>query len=455
MKNPGENHLKHLLASVCIGAFFSTSPVVGPLVFDAQAQTTPAPSVNALLETIQAGEEGGRKDALAQMEALATSGNAEANVALGNVYHDGKLVPKDLSKAFTYFSSAYANGNVKIAGKLGNIYYRNFAELNLDQAKALEFFQKGSDSGDAWAMASLADVYREGKIVPPDLAKSMVLYKQALEKGNSSVIGKIGNLYYRNAAELGLDQSKALEFYQKGSDAGMPGLWGALPMSTAKAKSSARTCPRALALYNEALEKGNTSVVGKLGDLYYRNAEALKLDAGKAIAYYQQGADAGDAWAMASLADVYRDGKIVPKDLKKAFGLYNEALEKGNSSVVGKLGDLYYRNSAALDLDPAKAVALYEQGAEAGDAWAMASLADVYRDGKVVTQDLAKALKLYEEALSKGNASVVSKIGNLYYKSAADLGVDQAKALDYYQKVLAPVTPGPSQALQTFIGRER
>ncbi|WP_377292317.1 tetratricopeptide repeat protein [Rhizobium sp. SG2393] len=391
-------------------------------------------TADALLKTIQGSDAAAKAQALTALETAAASGDAKAAAAAGKLYGDGKLVERDVAKALKFATIAYDAGDTSVAGLLGRLYYRDFAALQVDQAKALVFFEKGAAAGDAWSMSSLADVYREGKIVAKDMKKALDLYEQALAKGNASVVGKIGDIYYRSGEALGLDRSKALAFYQQGTDADDPWAMAGLADVYREGKIVPQDLKKAFDLYEQALAKGNDGVRGKLGDLHYRNASALGLDPAKAVAFYQQGADAGDAWAMASLADVYRDGKVVPKDLPKALDLYTQALEKGNTSVVGKLGDLYYRNGAALGLDPAKAVGYYEQGAAAGDAWAKASLADVYREGKVVAPDYPKALTLYKEALEGGNTSVLSKIGNLYYRNAADLGADPKEALPLLEK---------------------
>jgi len=140
----------------------------------------------------------------------------------------------------------------------------------------------------------------------------------------------------------------------------------------------------------------------------------------------------GDPVASVAAGDLYRDGRVVAKDIAKAIDLYGKALEKGKLAAAAKLGDLY-RQGEALGLDPHKAVGYYEQGVQGGDVGAKAGMAALYAEGVLVGRDIPKAVALYEEIIAAGGTWAVSSLAALYLKGDA-VGLDPAKAVGYYQQ---------------------
>ncbi|HFC04167.1 MAG TPA: sel1 repeat family protein, partial [Rhizobiales bacterium] len=53
-----------------------------------------------------------------------------------------------------------------------------------DLVKAFELFQKAADNGNAWAMNNLAGLYEMGWGTRIDKEKAITLYKRASQKGN-------------------------------------------------------------------------------------------------------------------------------------------------------------------------------------------------------------------------------------------------------------------------------
>jgi TPR repeat protein len=450
------NRKKIILAGVVSTLMFAGVNVFSAAAQDAPKAALPEKSIQAIQDIaaqLKVAQPGPSTDALlAVLDKRAKDGEAAALRLLGDLYRDGRLVAKDPQKALAFYEQALARGDKGVVTSLGDLYYRSGAALNLDPAKALEFYQKGVDNKDRWAIAGLGDVYREGKIVPQDLAKAISLYQQAADLGNTAVYGKIGDLYYNSGAALNVDPAKALEFYQKGADSGDRWAIASLGDVYRAGKIVPQDLEKALSFYQQAAELGNAAVYSKIGDLYYRSAEALQVDPAKALDFYQKGADSGDRWAIASLGDVYREGKIVPPDLGKALAFYQKAADLGNAAVDAKLGEIYYRNGLELKVDPKMAIQFYQQGIDKGDTWAMAGLGDIYREGKIVPQDPAKALKLYQASYAAGNKRSYSSVVDLLLKGTPS---EQKKGQAMITEGLKQDLPGlvPLQADAYLYGR--
>jgi hypothetical protein len=94
------------------------------------------------------------------------------------------------------------------------------------------------------------------------------------------------------------------------------------------------------------------------------------------------------------------------------------------------------------DIDTKKEVfAVFQRGADHGDAISMRNLGFSYAEGYGVTQDYAKAREWYEKAADKGNAGAMASLGLLY---AEGYGVarDYAKAREWYEKAADKGQPG-------------
>merc|ERR1711865_825069 len=67
-----------------------------------------------------------------------------------------------------------------------------------------------------------------------------------------------------------------------------------------------------------------------------------------------------------------------------------------------------------------------------GKAWAMAVLADMYKDGEGVKQSDKKAIELYEMAAKKGNAAAQFNVGVGYERGTHGLTQSDKRAFEYY-----------------------
>ena len=91
------------------------------------APTTPADKLAAADRAIS---EGGSTDAIAALKALADAGNAQAQVWLGDLYAEGKVVSRDAAAAERWYLKAAQAGDTDAQFKLGAIYANGAAPNN-------------------------------------------------------------------------------------------------------------------------------------------------------------------------------------------------------------------------------------------------------------------------------------------------------------------------------------
>ena len=161
--------IRHAIrATVAIAAL--SLAVLGPLV---QAQDKPSTAQE-----------------LADLRAIAESGEADAQVTLGLIYARGEGVPQDDAEAIAWFRKAAAQGNAYALHNIGSSY-ANGRGVPQDDVEAVAWFRKAAEHGLADAQATLGDMYRDGRGVPQDDAEAVAWYRRAVEQGHTDAQARI------------------------------------------------------------------------------------------------------------------------------------------------------------------------------------------------------------------------------------------------------------------------
>lgn len=112
----------------------------------------------------QALDLGDYTNALAAIAPLATSGNASAQFALGNLYYHGHGVPQNYATAAKWLEQAARQNHLRAQSLLGLLYARGLG-VKKDYAIAEELLARAAELGDLEAQAGLALLYAS---VDPD-----------------------------------------------------------------------------------------------------------------------------------------------------------------------------------------------------------------------------------------------------------------------------------------------
>lgn len=133
---------------------------------------------------------------------------------------------------------------------------------------------------------------------------------------------------------------------------------------------------------------------------------------------------------LLDLAQKYYDGDGVEQNYAKAIAIFNDLAEAGNAEAQNSLA-ICYDKGHGVPQDYVKAVEWYTRAAEQGNAEAQFNLAMCYENGDGVPQDYEIAIKWYEKAagheMGKANLCLA-----LYYEKNKDF----AKAIEYYAKAV-------------------
>jgi TPR repeat protein len=155
----------------------------------------------------------------------------------------------------------------------------------------------------------------------------------------------------------------------------------------------------------------------------------VACDGGKSASKLRTLAENGDVKAQVKLADGYRNGDGVGRDLQQAVLWYRKAAENDDAEAKCKLG-ICYHLGIGMPADFSEAVVWYKRSAAQDYALAQAKLGLCYATGEGVTKDFAESARWYRKAAIHGNSSAQFQLGGYLW---IGLGVkkDQIEAYAY------------------------
>ncbi|KAF9925376.1 hypothetical protein FBU30_004815 [Linnemannia zychae] len=148
----------------------------------------------------------------------ATLGDADAQVALGDMYLNGHGVQRDYQKAMDWFLKA-ANGGDAVGQRKVGVLYGSGWGVEQNYQTSMEWYLKAAAQGNAQAECNIGIYYRYGYGVERDPFKAMEYFKKSADQNNANAKIHIGDIYY-NAEGVPRDYNKAMARYQEAASQG-------------------------------------------------------------------------------------------------------------------------------------------------------------------------------------------------------------------------------------------
>lgn len=221
-----------------------------------------------------------------ELKKRADSGDADAQINLGRLYHDGQGVPQDYVQARQWYEKAAAQGNAFAQHAIGSLY-ANGRGVPQDYAQARKWYEKAAAQGLAKAQVALGALYYMGWGVPQDYATARQWWEKAAAQSDAMAQSRLG-LLYQNGRGVPQDYAQARQWYEK------------------------------------AAAQGDADAQSNLGSLY-ANGQGVPKDTAKAVEWWQKAAAQGYAVTQYNLSLAYGDGRGVPEDSVLAYAWANLA----------------------------------------------------------------------------------------------------------------------------------
>ena len=130
---------------------------------------------------------------LAEIRAKAERGDVDAQLLLGEEYHEGDRVPRDYAEAAKWMRKAAEQGNASAQFGLG-LMYDHGEGVARDYAEAVKLYRKSAEQGFMFAQYFLGVHYLR-KAVPRDYAEAAKWMRKAAEQGNATAQIQLGVMY--------------------------------------------------------------------------------------------------------------------------------------------------------------------------------------------------------------------------------------------------------------------
>lgn len=128
-----------------------------------------------------------------QTQRLADEGEAIAQYDLGLLYHQGKDVRQDYTKAVEWYGKAANQGHADAQTILG-VMYESGKGVTQDYAKAKQWYEKAAHQGQAVAQYYLGGIYYIGKGVRQNRVIAKEWFGKACESGERDGCSAYKNL---------------------------------------------------------------------------------------------------------------------------------------------------------------------------------------------------------------------------------------------------------------------
>ena len=184
----------------------------------------PAPDITARIAAAQAAEDALRFDqSIPLWVQLAEQGVPDAQVHLGNMYHQGSSgVCRDDARAVEWLTRAADQGSIDAYRNLGEVY-DSYNSPRHDPDKAVAWYQKAAELDDAASQVILSQKYWNGEGVPRDHVKAIYwLEKAAAHPRPVSIFlaYDLGNIY-SDGKDVPPNEEKAIYWYLKAANGGL------------------------------------------------------------------------------------------------------------------------------------------------------------------------------------------------------------------------------------------
>ncbi|HZQ41429.1 MAG TPA: tetratricopeptide repeat protein, partial [Rhizomicrobium sp.] len=132
--------------------------------------------------------------ALANFKPLAEQGDANAELAMGQLLMQNCTGLQDKPAAVEWLNKAATAGNIPARNLLGLAYMTGHG-VPLDDNKAFALFSQTAAAGNAVGEMELGYLYTAGRGVPQDKYQGLQWTVKAAEQGNATALGNIANAY--------------------------------------------------------------------------------------------------------------------------------------------------------------------------------------------------------------------------------------------------------------------
>ena len=389
----------------------------------------------------------------------AVNGNVYACHDLGEMYRDGEGVRKCPEESGKWFAAMWKILNESLnpcdhwAMRTAGVACRDGKGVGHDFAAAAAWWRRGLEFANPGAAALFSNVMRYHRefVNAGDFERVLEIFTISAEGGDRVAMNNLGIFYQFDSLKMGIQDSvKAFSWRLKSAEAGYPGAMRGLSDMYLSGDGVERDEDKSLEWLIKASDEKDDMAMRRLANKYMGGTR-LGRDVAQAKKLVETVLEKNpdDVFASRTLARIYRDGIGVPENAELAkkwylspFGKLNREAEAENVNSLDDLAD-YYKNGWGVEKDIKRAIELYEKAARSGVVASMRSLSRLYRFNAASKEDVAKAdewARKYIERLTqkgggaaRGVADSCVGVGN-YYRYGYGVEANPKEAYEWFAK---------------------
>ncbi|MGO4386519.1 hypothetical protein AB4Y85_03185 [Microvirga sp. 2YAF29] len=322
-------------------------------------------------------------------------GKCNSLFEIGTVLADETLVPGGLPEAVKWFEASSRHGDYRADVALAEIYTEGRANASLDII--LKHLNRAAAAGVPEAMTWLGERMLRGDGTPKDLPKAIAWLEKAGAYADIDAY-KILARHYRGEFGASPDLPKAADALMRASElpGHSPGVVVALARLHVAGINGQPDMKSALALYRKAADLGDPSALTEFAKLLLvRPQDANGTDI---LGLLKEAASRGNPESMSVLSDLYACSAVVSPDAEQARGWLERAAEAGHARSIAALAAQANGDPAAMQ----RSISALTKSAERGDRESMILLSLAYRTGQGVAVDETAAERWKVAALAPG-----------------------------------------------------
>ena len=387
------------------------------------------------------------------LQKAAEAGCLDAMYDLGDCFWDGEGVDKNIELSVKWMQKAADLGHLSAQTALGVAFFHGIEGLDQNYALSEKYLLMAAEREDMMAQAALSSLYFQIE----EYQKSLVWARKAAQKEQPMACMVLGRLYDEGLG-IEVDHLEGLKWFEKAANGGNADAQNVVGNIYANADYVEHDYQKAFEYYQKAAAQGHLEGMCNLGWCYQ---EGLGTDVNLMFAeeWIRKAADGGlqeaidilnsnpicnqetETYDKIDKAELLKKASIFfeQKDYQKAIEIWRNLADNGDAESMRKLGNCYIFGQG-VNKDFLEAVNWLHKAAELGDADAMVNLGVCYINGNGVQQDYSEEIKWYRKSVESGNANAMLNLGNCYLNGNG-VKQDYSMAGKMYAKAIALNNP--------------
>jgi TPR repeat protein len=336
--------------------------------------------------------------------------------------------------------------------------------------KGIALLTEGCKAKDWWGCYQLGRLSDEGVGGTRDAAAAAAYYKTACDEDVVQACAALGQLMLVGD---GIERSRtgAAELFGRTCGERHAASCSTLAWLYERGEGVIRSAPVALGLYRTACTAGDTSACHRMAIIYLEgrgveadpdatvgllegacgagyapscsvmgtillDGELMAEDLTAGLRYLTQGCEGGDTLGCVNMGRLYEQGRGVTQDLPRAVQIFREACAQQSGEGCAALAALH-EQGRGVEKDPEAALAMLHRACDVGHGESCSHLAVKYRDGDGVEASPAEVIRLLSMGCDGEHGPSCGRLAEIYKKGESGQAVDQARAIELYQRACA------------------